>query len=155
MSKAFTRETDDIPERPVLKRPSSSLPAGAKNYFTPGGLKNLRRELEELESTPDLSTVRNRILEIQQSVESAVVVPPPPPPWDQALFGATVTVRNALGEENTYRIVGVDETDFDRDWISWLSPLAKALLKARIGDHVRFRAPVGEQNLEIIAIRYE
>jgi len=155
MSKAFTRETDDLPERPVLKRPASSLPAGAKNYFTPGGLNILRRELELLMSSPDPSSVRDRILEIQQSIESAVVVPPPPQPWDQVLFAATVTVRNASGEENAYRIVGVDETDIDRNSISWLSPLAKTLLKARVGDHVHFRAPVGEQNLEIVSVRYE
>jgi transcription elongation factor GreB len=155
MSKAFTRESDDLPERSVLKRPASSLPPGAKNYFTTDGLDKLRRELEELTSETDSPSVRQRIFEIQQSLESAVAAPPPPPPWDQVLFGATVTVRDQQGGESTYRIVGVDETDMDRDWISWVSPLAKALLKARVGDHVRFRAPVGNQELEIIAVRYD
>ncbi len=155
MSKAFTRESDDLPERPALKRPASALPPGAKNYFTRGGVENLRRELEELASATDSPAVRQRVFEIQQCLQSAVVAPPPAPPWDQVLFGATVTVRDQRGGETTYRIVGVDETDMDREWISWLSPLAKALLKARVGDRVRFRAPAGEQNLEIIAVRYE
>jgi transcription elongation factor GreB len=155
MSKAFTRESDDLPERPALKRPASALPPGAKNYFTQGGVDKLRRELEELASATDSPSVRQRISEIQQSLQSAVVTPPPPPPWGQVLFGATVTVRDQQGGEITYRIVGVDETDIDCDWISWISPLARALLKARVGDHIRFRAPAGEQNLEIVAVRYE
>jgi transcription elongation factor GreB len=154
MSKAFTRESDDLPERAALKRPASALPPGAKNYFTRDGVDALRRELEELASATDSPSVRQRIFEIQESLQSAVVTPLPAPPWDQVLFGATVTVRDQRGEETTYRIVGADETDIDRDWISWLSPLAKALLKARVGDHVRFRSPAGEQNLEIIAVHY-
>jgi len=155
MSKAFTRESDDLPERSALKRTASALPPGAKNYFTQGGVDNLRRELEELASKTDSPAIRQRIFEIQQSLQSVVVTSPPTTPWDQVLFGATVTVRDQHGGEITYRIVGVDETDIDRDWISWISPLAKALLKARVGDHVRFRAPAGEQNLEIVAVRYE
>jgi transcription elongation factor GreB len=155
MSKAFTRESDDLPERPALQRPASALPPGAKNYFTRSGVDNLQRELEALASAPDSSSVRQRIFEIQQSLQSAVVNPPPSPPWEQVLFGATVTVRDQRGGETTYRIVGVDETDMDRGWISWCSPLARALLKARVSDRVRFRAPAGEQNLEIIVVRYE
>jgi len=155
MSKAFTRESDDLPERAALKRPASALPPGAKNYFTRDGVDALRRELEKLESEPDSPSIRQRIFEIQQSLQSAVVTPSPPPPWDQVLFGAIVTVRDQRGEESTYRIVGVDEMDIDRGWISWLSPLAKALLKARVGNQVRFRAPGGDQSLEIIAVRYE
>jgi transcription elongation factor GreB len=64
-------------------------------------------------------------------------------------------VRNQHGEQTVYRIVGKDETDTDRNCISWTSPIAKALLKAHVGDHVRFRAPEGEQDLEITGIRYE
>ena len=154
MSKAFTRESDDMPERSALKRPASSLPFGATNYFTPDGLNNLHHELEELTLGLDSPSTRQRIFEIQQSLESAVAAPPPPPLWDQVLFGANVTVRDQRGEETAYRIVGAHETDMDRDWISWLSPLAKALLKARVGEQVRFSAPGGEQNLEIIAIRF-
>jgi transcription elongation factor GreB len=152
MSKAFTREADDAPERPAARRTTVVLPPGAKNYFTPDGLKKLRAELEAASASP---AGRARMLEIQQRLESAEAVPPPPLPWDQVHFGATVTVRDERGEKNTYRIVGPHEADIDRDWISYLSPLAKALLKARMGERVRFRAPGGEQLLEIIAVRYE
>src|SRR5580692_7599242 len=118
MSKAFTRESDDLPESSALKRPISSLPLGVKNYFTSEGLNNLHREFEELKSGPDTPSIRRRIFEIQQSLESAVAAPTPPPsPWDQVLFGASVTVRDQQGEEITYRIVGVYETDIDSDWI--------------------------------------
>jgi transcription elongation factor GreB len=152
MSKAFTRESDDGPEQPVPRRPAAALPPGAKNYFTPAGLDKLRRELEGLGHSP---AARQRILEIQASLEAAVPAPPPPPPWDQVLFGASVTVRDQHGEETTYRIVGAHEADIDCNWISHFSPLAKALLKARPGERVRFRAPAGEQILEIIAVTYQ
>jgi transcription elongation factor GreB len=155
VSKAFTRESDDLPERAQLKRPASSLPPGAKNYFTPDGIEKLRRELETLSGGPDSPAVRQRIFEIEHSLNSAVVSPTPPPPWNQVLFGATVTVRDRHGEESTCRIVGVEETDIERDWVSYLSPLAKALLKAKVGDRMRFKVPAGEQELEIIRVDYE
>jgi transcription elongation factor GreB len=82
-------------------------------------------------------------------------VEPPAPPWNQVLFGASVTVRNQQGEEMTYCIVGVDETDLERDHISWRSPLATAVLRQRLGARVHFRAPAGDQQLEIIEIRFE
>ena len=68
---------------------------------------------------------------------------------------ATVTVREGSGEESIYRIVGVDETDFDRGWVSAQSPIARALLNGKLGECVRFRFPSGEEDLEIIAITYE
>lgn len=155
MSKAFTRESDDLPERSTLKRSASSLPPGVKNYFTPDGLDSLHRELEQLTSGPDSPSNRQRICDIQQKIDSAVVSPPPPLPWDQVLFGASVTVREERGGDiMTYRIVGAHETNFELNWISWVSPLAKALLKARVGDRVRFNAPGGEQNLEITAVSF-
>jgi transcription elongation GreA/GreB family factor len=64
-------------------------------------------------------------------------------------------VRDSAGEESTYRIVGVAETDFDRGWVSWQSPVARALLNARRGERVRFRFPSGEEELEITAVSYE
>jgi transcription elongation factor GreB len=89
-------------------------------------------------------------------LRSAVVVPPPAPEQrDQVVFGATVTVREPDGSEARYRIVGVDETDIDRDWVSWLSPIARALLNRKPGERVRFKFPSGEKELEIVAISYE
>ena len=170
MSKAFTRESDDQPERPLPARPASSLPAGAKNYFTPAGAQRLREELDRLRqverprlaATPDdgearreLQILDQRIFLLQQSLQSAEVVPPPVEPTDRVRFGATVTVRSRSGEESRYRIVGVDETDLDRGWVSWVSPIAKTLLHAPVGQRVRFKFPSGEEELEIVEIAFE
>jgi transcription elongation factor GreB len=171
MSKAFTRESDDLPDPPPRPRPSSGLPAGAKNYLTPGGARQLAEELERLVHTdrPQLAAnsqadaeagarlvvVDQRIQHLQQSLESAVVVPAPTGIVNKVRFGATIVVRESNGEESTYRIVGVDETDIDRGWISWLSPIAKALINTEVGQRVRFRFPSGEQEFEIMKITYE
>ena len=173
MSKAFTREDDDVPERPVLPRSAPALPPGAKNYLTPDGERRLRAELERLTQTepspPADATAADtavgvqsretaglqRRLQLEKSLQSAVVVAPPPGPWEQVRFGATVTVRDASGTETRYRIVGVDEMDVDRDWVSWVSPIARALLNGRVGQRVRLKFPGGEQGVEIVGIAYE
>jgi transcription elongation factor GreB len=170
MSKAFTKESEDAPEVSVMPRPRSPLPPGAKNYITATGEKNLRAELEHLveversraasitdeeDSKRQLQLVNQRIEQLQDSLQTAVVVPPPAQPWEEVLFGATVTVRDKAGEETRYRLVGVDETDIDRDWVSWCSPIGRALLNARLGQQVRFHVPAGEQQLEIVGITYE
>jgi transcription elongation factor GreB len=169
MSKAFTRESDDLPERPSALRPVSALPPGAKNYLTADGAQRMREELDRLlqterpqaGQTPDPEEARRLLAGLDQrgaflneTLRTAVVVPAPPPPHDKVLFGATVTVRQQDGAETCYRIVGVDETDIDRGWVSWCSPIARALLNARLGQSVRFRFPSGEERLEIVAIVY-
>ncbi|EEF61479.1 GreA/GreB family elongation factor [Pedosphaera parvula] len=170
MSKAFTKEADDNPEAPTLPRPVSVLPPGAKNYLTPDGAQRLRAELNRLQAEKrsqtatgefsgnaqtEMQLVGQHILQLEQSLATAEIVPPPPQPWEQVRFGATVTVRDESGNETRYRIVGVDETDIDRDWVSWLSPIARALINARIGERVHFRFPAGEKQLEIVSITYE
>lgn len=161
MSKAFTRESDDAPEKLVVSRPASVLPPGAKNYLTVGGAQRLREELERLAGKESTGSTEGgvlreqRKLQIEECLRTAEVVEPPAQPWDQVRFGATVTVRTRAGNETRFRILGVDETDIDRDWVSWLSPIARALLKARLGERVKFRFPDGEDELEIIAITYE
>ena len=160
MSKAFTRESDDSGESPAVSRPVSTLPPGVKNYLTGDGAERLRKELHDLVEIAGgdagrLASVEQRIALLQASLESAVVVEPPPKPWDQARFGATVRVRERNGNEATYRIVGIDEMDIDRGWVSWRSPIATALLNARLGQRVRFRIPAGEEELEIVSIDYE
>ena len=152
MSKAFTRESDDLPERPAAVRPAPILPAGVRNYITPSGAQRLQ---EELDTLLQAGSTGARVLSLRQALQTVEVVPPPPAPYLQVRFGATVTVRDSAAEEETYRIVGVDETDIDRDWISWLSPLARALLNASIGERVRIELPGGERTLEIVAIAYE
>ena len=168
MSKAFTRE-DDAGDSPAPIRQWPKVAPGAKNYVTVAGAQALRTELDDLlqtkrpavagtqsdEARRELQLIDQRVLHLQESLGSAVVVEPPPQPWDHVRFGATVRVKEKQGEEATYRIVGVDEADIDRDWISWVSPLARALLNARVGDRVRFRVPAGERELEILEIRYE
>ncbi len=73
---------------------------------------------------------------------------------DQVFFGATVTITDESGEEQTYQIVGVDETDLRRGRISWVSPLARALIKSREGDTVRFQSPAGWREIEVLAVVY-
>jgi transcription elongation factor GreB len=169
MSKAFTRESDDAPEMPVRARRPSPLLPGAKNYLTAGGAIALREELNRLLHTEhprlaaaggdaakrQLQAVNERIEYLQQSLHSAVMVAPPAQPDGQVRFGATVSVRNRRGEESRYRIVGMDEADIDRDWVSWLSPIAKALLNTRVGQQIRIKLPGGEEQLEILGVAYE
>ena len=167
MSKAFTR--DDDSSQPVLQRPVSPLPPGVKNYITADGAKRLEDELKQLREierpravtsndagkVEALQKIDQRIAYVDQSLQSAEVVLPPTEPDDKVRFGATVTVRDKTGTETKYRIVGVDETDIDRDWVSWRSPIAKALLNARVGQRVKFQIPAGLQEWEIVAISYQ
>lgn len=174
MSKAFTKdEGDPGPGAPV--RLPSPLPAGAKNYVTPGGLKTLRedleRHLEERRLLRDGAAVGNttrsdlteprqalesRIVHLRESLESAVVVNPPAGNADRVRFGATVSVRHEPGGEAArYRIVGADEADVARGWVSWFSPIARALTGARVGDRVHLSLPSGQRELEIVTIEYE
>lgn len=170
MSKAFTRESDDAPEIPLRLRRITTLPPGTRNYLTASGARRLREELhatlhpkrERLQhlATDDdakreLSAVTDRIVQIEHTLSTAVIVEPHAPPHEQVRFGATVTARHRSGEETHYRIVGADETDIDRDWISWLSPIARALLNAQVEQKVRIKLPGGDDELTILAIRYE
>ena len=169
MSKAFTRESDDETELP-LPLPPSPLPPGAKNYLTPAGERQLREELDrllqverpKLAASPEdgdakrrLSLLDQRVQHLQQTLRTAVVVPPSAAPWEQVRLGATVVMRSGSGGQESHRIVGVDEIDLDHGWVSWISPIAKALINARLGQRVRFKFPAGETELEIVRIRYE
>jgi transcription elongation factor GreB len=154
MSKAFTRESDDLPELPAKKTGAPTLPPGVKNYFTLEGINKLHNELHELSLQAPSSSLRQRLSEIEENLRAASVVDPPPKPWNQVLFGAFVTVRNQQREQFTYHIVGVGETDLDRNYISWLSPVAKALLKQHVGDHIRSSVPAGDERLEIVEVHY-
>jgi transcription elongation factor GreB len=162
MSKAFTRESDDLPEKPLV-RPVMS---GEKDYLTPGGAQRLQNELQHLTESPganetspqpaaERDAAKQRIVQLQQILATAEVVPTPAPPHEQVVFGATVTVHDQSGAESNYRIVGREEADLDKNWVSWTSPIARALLKARLGQQVRFRIPAGEQVWEISKIDFE
>jgi transcription elongation factor GreB len=159
MSKAFTREDDAADQTPLPPLPS--LPPGVKNYITQSGEASLRSQLEQLleqRSTlgaSDRSQLDQRIARLQQILATLVPVAPAAEGETHVRFGATVTVRYSSGNLETYRIVGINEIDLDRDWISWQSPLARALLNSKLGDTVRFKAPNGEQQIQITAVRYE
>jgi transcription elongation factor GreB len=102
-----------------------------------------------------LREIDRRIRFLTKRLDAAVVVDPASrEATDQVFFGATVTVAHANGDEKTYSIVGIDEADASRNLISWISPLARALLKAREGDVVVFRSPSGEEEIEILAVEY-
>jgi transcription elongation factor GreB len=182
MNKAFVKESDgddeddDLPGLP-------SLPAGARNYMTPAGHAALRAEFERLVKVerPQLTQVvawaasngdrsengdyiygkkklremDRRIRYLTKRLDNAEVVDPARQSnLEQVFFGAAVTVSDG-GTETTYRIVGIDEADPGAGKISWISPLARALLKAREGDVVKFQSPAGWREIEIVEISYE
>ncbi|HEY4245673.1 MAG TPA: GreA/GreB family elongation factor [Lacunisphaera sp.] len=170
MSKAFTRE-DDLGELTPLPRLVSPLMTGTRNYLTPAGSRELHGELTYLQQArrpllvtaganntaarEELQTIERRIAYLAQSLSSAEVVPPPNSADDRVRFGATVTVRDPYGETAEYRIVGVDEANPERNWVSWQSPIARALLNARLEERVPFKFPAGETELEVISISYD
>src|SRR4249919_838021 len=160
------------------------IPPGAKNYMTPRGHARLKDEALHLlnKERPELVKVvawaasngdrsenadyiygKRRLREIDRRIRfltkrldvAEVIDPATREATDQVFFGATVTVSDNQGGETTYSIVGIDEADVGRRRISWISPLARALLKRREGDEVAFKAPGGDQVLEIVKVEYK
>ena len=179
MNKAFVKETDD--EEDI--EPVQQLPPGLKNYITPSGYQRLKDELDQLwkEERPALvktitwaasngdrsengdyiygkkrlREIDRRIRFLSKRLENAEVINPVQRiDCDQVFFGATVTVCSQDGAERTYSIVGVDEADPGRNLISWVSPLARALLKAREDDVVMLRIPGGGEELTVVEVAY-
>jgi transcription elongation factor GreB len=133
VSRAFIKEDVDLPERSGRKRSASGLPPGATNYVTARGAKRLRGELQKLRAT---NAGSKRIIELEHILASGHVVDPPDAPSNSVTFGGRVTVKDKKGTTETFTIVGVDELDFERDAVSWISPLGKALLNADMGDWI-------------------
>ncbi len=166
MSKAFTKESDEGPGNEVHSEFKDPLPPGLKNYVTPEGADALRKELSRLESEPRpkpgsdkaarkrLEAMDRRIQFFRDRVANMTVVDPGSQDKDSVHFGATVTVADEEGNEKSYRIVGVDESDPAKGKISWISPIAKALISARVGDVVTLELPDGNAELEILQIDY-
>ena len=106
-----------------------------------------------------LRQIDSRIRFLRKRIDAAEVVDPEAPrsgrAATQVFFGATVRYENAAGDQRVVRVVGADEVDRQGHYISWLSPLARALMKAKAGDRVVLRAPGGTQQLEVIDVRYE
>ena len=186
MNKAFTRENDaaDADDDDVEAAPP--LPAGTRNYMTPGGFARLKSELDRLVATERPALVatvawaasngdrsengdylygKKRLREIDRRIrflvkrlDAAEVVDPEARARDgvdQVFFGATVEYATRRGERRTISIVGIDETDTARGYVSWISPVARALTRAREGDVVTLRTPSGADELEVIEVRYE
>src|SRR3989338_6219468 len=180
MSKAFTRESDTEDDE---SEPSVQLPVGVKNYITPNGYRKLKEELDHLwkvERPALVKTItlaasngdrsengdyiygKKRLREIDRRVRflrkrmelAEVVDPAQRGECDQVFFGATVTVCDANGCESTYSIVGVDEADVAGGRISWVSPLARVLLKLYEGDVAMLRTPTGINELEVVGVIY-
>ena len=180
MSKAFTKETESEED---FEDEIPALPAGTKNYITPEGLRRLQDEfaqLQKIERPKTVETVawaagngdrsengdyiygKRRLREIDRRMRflrkrmeiAEVVDPARQKNWEQVFFGATVTYLNGHGEEKTVRIVGIDEARSEFNEISWISPVAKALLKAGEGECVEVRTPKGIERLEILKILY-
>jgi transcription elongation factor GreB len=181
MSKAFTKETDQ--EDVQDDDPQPPLPPGTRNYITPAGWQRLQDELRNLlrvERPKVVETVswaagngdrsengdyiygKRRLREIDRRVRfltkrleiAEIVDPQLQKNRSQVFFGASVTFVNARDEERTVRIVGIDETRGEAGEIAWISPVARALLRARVGDTVEVRTPGGSDQLEVLAIAY-
>ena len=184
MSKAFTKESDgDDDDGDRDGGDDGGIPGGFTNYVTPAGHKRLNDELGRLwkEDRPKLvdtiawaasngdrsengdyiygkrklREIDRRIRFLSKRLDSVVVVDNAGKDHDRVYFGATVTVADESGAERTVSIVGVDELDPTGGRVSWLSPIATALLKASVGDVVTLRTPRGTEELEIVAIRYD
>jgi transcription elongation factor GreB len=182
MSKAFTREIDDADDEDG-DAGLPALPAGTRNYMTPGGYRRLRAELMELldvERPKMVETVswaakngdrsengdylygKKRLREIDRRIRfltrrldiAEVADPSLHHGSDQIFFGARVTYADAAGHERTVTIKGVDEADSLHGEVSWVSPIARALLKAREGDEVTLHTPGGVQRLEVLSVCY-
>ena len=184
MSKAFTRESDapddDAGDEPSGLPP---LPAGARNYVTPEGYARLRGELMALlddERPTVVETVswaakngdrsengdylygKKRLREIDRRIRfltkrleiAEVADPSIHHGSEQIFFGARVTYADADGAERTVTIKGIDETDNLAGEVSWISPIARALLRARVGDEVRLVTPKGEETIEVVEVGY-
>ena len=181
MNKAFVKESEDDDEDLAGALPQ--IPAGAKNYITPAGYQRIRDELLHLidverpevvkivhwaASNGDrsengdyiygkrrLREIDRRIRFLTKRMDAAEVVDPTVHHGsDQVYFGATVTYCNAAGEEHTVTIVGIDELDPLHGKISWVSPVARALTKAHVGDSVTLQTPAGLDELEVLEVSY-
>jgi transcription elongation factor GreB len=183
MSKAFTRENDAAPEDDGDDVGLPPLPAGTRNYMTPAGYRGLRAELMNLldvERPKVVETVswaakngdrsengdylygKKRLREIDRRIrfltrrldQAEVADPSAHHGNDQIFFGATVTYEGADGVPRTITIKGIDEADSLAGEVSWISPIARALLKAREGDEVRLVTPAGVETIEVLEVRY-
>ena len=180
MSKAFTRETDNEEDEDLAL---PELPGPGKNYITPQGYARLRGELMQLidDERPKMVEVvhwaasngdrsengdyhygKKRLREIDRRIRfltkrleiAEITDPSLHHGHDQVFFGASVRYADQAGEERTVTILGIDEADSALGQVSWISPIARALLKAREGDAVRLVTPAGAKEIEVLSVSY-
>ncbi len=183
MNKAFTRETDGQDEDDDAPGGALPLPPGTRNYITPAGYQRLRAELMQLIDVERPKTVeivswaakngdrsengdylygKKRLREIDRRIRflskrldiAEVADPSVHHGRDQVFFGATVTYATAAGQERTVTIKGVDEADNLAGEVSWVAPVARALLKARVGDELKLMTPGGPETIEVLDVQY-
>ena len=183
MSKAFTRESDADDDDDADGVAPPPLPAGSKNYITPAGYARLRAELIDLleEQRPKVVEIvhwaasngdrsengdylygKKRLREIDRRIRfltkrleiAEVVDPRVHHGSDQVFFGATVLYEDAAGQQRSVTIYGIDEADTSQGQVSWVAPIARALLKARVGEIVRLMSPAGAQDIEVLQVDY-
>ena len=183
MNKAFTREPSGDEDEEGDDPSVAPIPPGTRNYLTPAGYKRLREELMDLldverpkivevvswaakngdrSENGDYLYGKKRLREIDRRIRfltkrldiAEVADPAVHFGQTQVFFGATVTYVNQRDEERTITIKGIDETDSLNGEVSWVSPIARALLKARVGDEVQLMTPGGLEQIEVIAVRY-
>lgn len=167
MSRAFVREGDgesdpgELPDLPISEHP---------NYVTPRGMMLLRARLNDATKRAraldaavaadaagarlERAHVRREMRWLQARILGAITIAPERQPADRVAFGARVEVAGDDGREYRYRIVGEDEADPERGLISWVSPLARALHGARVGERVVWKRPAGDLGVEVLAIDY-
>ena len=183
MNKAFTRENEDADEEDELAA-LPAIPVGTKNYVTPMGFSRMKdeyKQLWEVERPALVQTIswaasngdhsengdyiygKKRLREIDRRLRflakrlenSEVVDPSKRSGCEQVFFGATVTVCHGDGVERTYSIVGVEEADVNKGHISWVSPLARSLLKARPDDEIKLQLPNGIEEIVVVKVSYQ
>ena len=164
MSRAFVKDdNEDRPSEELPERPVSDAP----NYVTAEGLRLLRERVEQLASEharlreaaeafdkPRLAVNERDLRYFQSRLDSAVVVDIASEPRDEVHFGATVKTEDEAGNISSFTIVGEDEANVRNNKISWLAPLAKALLGSKVGDTVTWTRPAGSTTLEVLEISY-
>lgn len=160
MSRAFVKEGDgdenagDLPELPISEHP---------NYVTPRGMALLRSRLDDAarrvgaldaDARLERAHIEREMRWLQARILGAITIAPERQPADRVAFGARVELVDDDGQEYRYRVVGEDEADPEHGLISWVSPLARALHGARVGDSALWKRPAGDLNVEVLAIEY-
>ncbi len=164
MSRAFVKELDEQEDKGGPMRPQSPH----VNYVTPRGMTLLQDKIrglaaaldglrgrEDLTSQQSIRELEREMAYYSERVKRAVLIDPEQQALDRVHFGAAVEAEDSNGERLRFVIVGEDEADVAEGRISWVSPLASALMNARVGDVVTWRRPAGDKDLEVLAIRRE